>query len=181
MKTLIECMELREQLMEKFYQAHPSHRENIMVKMVGVCQIIYNHRMRTTAGRAFYREQKIEMNVGLLTKNPHHFDDTFAHELAHLVSYAAYKEKGHGQSWRYIMRVFGYEPKRCHNLDTSDVDRVHPIIARAKCRCMEHKITRILYRRMGQGRIYTCKKCRGVLQIIKQGGSHESHESQFVV
>ena len=31
-----------------------------------------------------------------------------------------YKEAGHGPEWKYVMKVFGLEPKRTHDFDVSE-------------------------------------------------------------
>ena len=48
-------------------------------------EVIYNARLRTTAGRAFLRRLQIELNPHLLARVPERLDEVLAHEAAHLV------------------------------------------------------------------------------------------------
>lgn len=68
-------------------------------------QVEWNTRMRTAAGRAHYRECKIELNPRLLTLEnaAEEVDRTFLHELAHLVAHHRHRGKKiqpHGREWR---------------------------------------------------------------------------------
>lgn len=76
-----------------------------------------NNRLKTTAGRSFYWERKIDLSTSLFSEHTHHFlVDTIPHEVCHQVAWDIYNEKGHGPSWKHTMRVFGIEPNRCHHM-----------------------------------------------------------------
>lgn len=88
-----------------------------------------------TAGQAYSHKNLIRLNVPLLINHPDELRVTVAHEFAHIVdrtAYAAYhrthradRKKGslHGPTWKQVMKLFGMEPTRCHNMDVSEVKR----------------------------------------------------------
>lgn len=80
----------------------------------------------TTAGVARYGHHVVDLNAQLFLENPKYFfNQTIPHEVAHLASYHIHGMKGlgHGKEWKVIMSLIGREPKRCHNLDVTNVRR----------------------------------------------------------
>jgi len=86
--------------------------------------VVWNGRMRTAAGRAFYREARIELNPRLQTLPREQREDethrTFLHELAHIVSHARHPDRRiqpHGPEWRRACGELGIpDESRCHDL-----------------------------------------------------------------
>lgn len=77
----------------------------------------------TTAGRAFPRQHKIDLNEGLLARNySKFFETTIPHEAAHLIAPQVYNERtGHGEKWVTVMKVLGVkEITRCHQYDVTE-------------------------------------------------------------
>ena len=76
--------------------------------------------MRTTAGRAFWPEAKIELNPKLEELAPDEVKSTLLHELAHLVAYARAGRKrinAHGVEWRQACADLGIPRERAtHSL-----------------------------------------------------------------
>lgn len=131
------------------------------------CRIKISDTMRTTGGRAHYRENMIELNARLLNANPTDVYQTVGHELAHLVSVEINGLKlgrGHGPNWLLIMRQFGLEPKRCHAMNTTGLRRRHATHS-AWCNCMEHKLKTGRYNRMRRGARFVCQRCFSVLRF----------------
>ena len=82
-------------------------RLEALVKKVAV---VWNSRMRTTAGRAFWPEGKIEMNPKLEEVAPAEVRQTMLHELAHLVAYERAGRRritAHGPEWRQACADLG--------------------------------------------------------------------------
>ena len=80
----------------------------------------------TNAGMAHYGPHLVDLNMRLFEENPSYFfNQTIPHEVAHLASVHIHgpKGNGHGKEWKVIMGLIGREPKRCHNLDVSNVKR----------------------------------------------------------
>jgi len=82
--------------------------------------VVWNARLRTTAGRAYCRNQLIELNPALWDISEEEIDRTFLHELAHLVAYARAGRKRiepHGPEWRQACADLGIAGEaRCHDL-----------------------------------------------------------------
>jgi SprT protein len=83
-------------------------------------RIEWNSRLKTTAGRADYRQKVISLNPRLI-EHPREIDRTLRHELAHIV--AQFREKSrrpispHGPEWKEACRDLGIaDEKRCHTL-----------------------------------------------------------------
>ena len=83
-------------------------------------KVVWNSRMRTTAGRAFWPEAKIELNPKLEELAPDEVKSTLLHELAHLVAYARAGRKrinAHGVEWRQACADLGIPRERAtHSL-----------------------------------------------------------------
>lgn len=85
----------------------------------------WNSRMRTAAGRAFFKTNTIELNPKLQElpgdQRADEIRNTFLHELAHLVSYARSGGKRiqpHGVEWKQACADLGIPGEdRCHALD----------------------------------------------------------------
>jgi predicted SprT family Zn-dependent metalloprotease len=74
-----------------------------------------------TAGYAWWagpKENHISLNAHIAAHERAAFDETVAHEVAHLVTFRKWgnRASAHGAEWRYVMYLFGYPlTKRCHN------------------------------------------------------------------
>jgi SprT protein len=133
------------------------------------CKIEWCNRMRTTAGRAYPRQNLIKLNARLLKKHPEHLEQTFAHELAHLAAYElyGYLGSGHGRFWQMTMRAMGYEATRCHNLDAEGLARPHRVAGHAKCGCKLWSIKPRRYKKISAGYHYKCNSCKQRLVLVK--------------
>lgn len=82
--------------------------------------VVWNNRMRTTAGRAFWPEAKIELNPKLRDIDESQVEQTLLHELAHLVAYARSGRRRiapHGMEWRQACADLGIGGERAtHSL-----------------------------------------------------------------
>lgn len=94
-------------------------------KLSGTVQVVWNKRMRTAAGRAFYQTGRIELNPKLQTlpeeSRANEIHQTFLHELAHLVAFARYpgiRIQPHGPEWKQACADLGIPGEdRCHDLN----------------------------------------------------------------
>ncbi len=80
--------------------------------------VAWNGRLRTTAGRAFLEEGRIELNPELLSRAPAHIDRVLVHEAAHIAARRLFGPgcPAHGRHWRGLMRLAGLPPDVTHNL-----------------------------------------------------------------
>jgi predicted SprT family Zn-dependent metalloprotease len=84
----------------------------------------WNPRLRTTAGRAFLRERRVELNPVLLARHPEVVRAVVIHEFAHLVAHRLRpREPGHGPTWRALMHAAGLPPRASHTLPVADLRR----------------------------------------------------------
>lgn len=83
-------------------------------------KIIFNNRLKTTAGRCDYAARVVDLSPSLMRENVKEFCNTIIpHELAHQVAFDVYGDTGHGPDWKSVMVVYGIEPARCHSLTSS--------------------------------------------------------------
>lgn len=84
----------------------------------------WNPRLRTTIGRAFLKEGRVELNPVLLARHPQETRKVVIHEFAHLVAFRrAKREPAHGPTWRALMRAAGQPPRATHTLPVEDLRR----------------------------------------------------------
>jgi len=78
-------------------------------------RVVWNRRMRTTAGRAFWPAGRIELNPRLLDLEGDEVQGTLLHELAHLLAYARSGQrriKPHGVEWQLACVHLGIPNER---------------------------------------------------------------------
>ncbi|MDB4358685.1 SprT-like domain-containing protein [Verrucomicrobiales bacterium] len=102
------------------------HAERLgLKKLAGQVVVVWNRRMRTAAGRAFYQTNRIELNPKLQAlpgaESEKEVEGTFLHELAHLVAYnrnLGKRIQPHGDEWKQACADLGIPGEdRCHSLD----------------------------------------------------------------
>ena len=77
-----------------------------------------NGRLTSTAGRAFYKEGRLDFSKVLYANNVDAFlNDTVPHELAHVIAHRVYNSTGHDAGWKKVMMALGFEPTRCHSFE----------------------------------------------------------------
>ncbi len=107
-----------------------------------VC-IEWNPRMRTTAGRAFLAQDRIEMNPRLVDFGAEQVHNTLLHELAHLVAWRRTRERGHGVAWRTACADLGIPNESVtHDLPLSP-RRTQRKRFRLKCPHCEYSFDRV--------------------------------------
>lgn len=88
--------------------------------LVGAVRVCWNSRMRTTAGRAFWPDRRIELNPKLREFPEEETWNTLKHELAHLIAYERSprrKVAPHGAEWQQACADLGIAGESvCHNL-----------------------------------------------------------------
>jgi len=109
-----------EQLAGDLLRAHGADR------IANEIRVEWNSRLKSSAGRADYREKLISLNPQL-HEHPHEIDRTFRHELAHLLAQFRAGRRHilpHGREWRVACVDFGIgDEKRCHNLPFPFIER----------------------------------------------------------
>lgn len=89
-------------------------------KLAGNIVVAWNSRMRSTAGRAFWPEGRIELNPKLVDFSAEEVRNTMLHELAHLLAYSRAGRKkimAHGAEWAQACCDLGIPNERAtHHL-----------------------------------------------------------------
>lgn len=88
-------------------------------------EVVWNGRLSTTAGRAFVRRGRIELNPRLLARVPGEVDGVLIHEAAHVAAFRLFGANipAHGRHWRSLMRHAGQEPRVTHKLPVDGLRR----------------------------------------------------------
>ncbi|MDZ4678531.1 MAG: SprT-like domain-containing protein [Oligoflexia bacterium] len=122
----------------------------------------WNSKMRSRAGVCYPYKNLIVLNPHLL-KTADILEEVYIHELCHLVVSKRWPlALAHGAKWQGLMRLCGFEPKRCHELvvEKKHKQRRWPVT----CNCKTHLITTVLYNRLTRGTHYKCLSCKGLLK-----------------
>ena len=129
-----------------------AHAERLGLKKLSKqVVVVWNRRMRTAAGRAFYQNSRIEMNPKLQTlpgaDSEKEIEGSFLHELAHLVAFNRNPGKRiqpHGHEWKKACVDLGIPGEdRCHSLDFQP-------------------------RRMKRNHAYVCINCGTVVERVRK-------------
>lgn len=82
--------------------------------------VVWNSRLRTTAGLACWQTKTISLNPKLIEISPNEVQRTLRHELAHILAQyrvGRVRIAPHGQEWRAACRDLGIaRESRCHDL-----------------------------------------------------------------
>lgn len=81
-------------------------------------QVAWNARLLTTAGRAFVRQGRVELNPTLLARAPAQVEVVLVHETAHVAAFRLFGPNipAHGRHWRSLMRLAGLPPAVTHDI-----------------------------------------------------------------
>jgi len=99
--------------------AREALRPLALPRLAGRVSVVWNQRMRSTAGRAMWPKALIELNPALEEIGGGEVRRTLLHELAHLVAYErchSHDIKPHGPEWQKACRDLGIpgEPASHH-------------------------------------------------------------------
>lgn len=97
-------------------------------------KVVWNEKLTTTAGRAFQRQGRIELNPTLLGRAPDQLAMVLAHEAAHIAAFRLFGANipAHGRHWRSLMRLAGHEPSVTHDIPVDDVRPARRVVVRRR-------------------------------------------------
>lgn len=136
----------------------------------------YRTDMGKVAGRAWYRDNKIQLNAIMMAENMDEFmNETIPHEFAHLaVKYTyANAKQAHGPEFRAVCRQLGAQGTTYHRMDTvSSLRAKNPakkLFAYA-CddSCRTFNFTQIRHTKAKNGSNYLCTCCKKVLKFVEE-------------
>ncbi len=109
-------------------------------------RVEWNSRLKTSAGRADYRQKLILLNPRLL-EHPGETERTLRHELAHVLAQFRAGRRPilpHGAEWQQACRDLGIrDEKRCHNLPFPVSERARRYLYRCPhCQRDFHRVRR---------------------------------------
>jgi predicted SprT family Zn-dependent metalloprotease len=86
-------------------------------------EVAWNDRLTTTAGRAFQKRGRIELNPTVLARAPDQLAMVLVHEAAHIAAFRLFGANipAHGRHWRSLMRLAGHEPAVTHDIPVDDL------------------------------------------------------------
>ena len=151
-------------LMTNLFLEYPDIRFDLPGKTAG--------QVRIRAGRLCL----VRYNLGLLQRHPEDFlTATVPHETAHLVTVRLFGTgvKPHGREWRAVMRLFGAEPRRCHDYDVEGLQAHRIRRFRYHCGCRSHLLTSIRHNRILDGQVYLCRGCGHPLELATEDRERE--------
>lgn len=98
-----ELEEIKRALQSVLYEALKKLEGAASREFASSVSIEWNRRMRSTAGRAFWPERRVELNPKLLNISLAEVERTLLHELAHLLAYyrnGTRRIAPHGREWQ---------------------------------------------------------------------------------
>jgi SprT protein len=118
-------------------------------KLACAIRVEWNSRLKTSAGRADYRQKLISLNPRLFA-HPAEIDRTLRHEMAHLLAqFRAGRRRilPHDEEWRQACHDLGIaDEKRCHNLPFPADERARPYLYKCPhCQRDFPRVRRIKY------------------------------------
>jgi predicted SprT family Zn-dependent metalloprotease len=118
----------------------------------------WSNTLRSTAGTA-KGLGLIRLNARLFEKNMSELENTFLHELGHILCNRIYGvRQGHNSNWYRVTKALGGTADRCHSLDVSHiVPRIQ-----YSCGCPDRtiNITKQKHNKILKGSVYICRTCK---------------------
>jgi predicted SprT family Zn-dependent metalloprotease len=123
-------------------------------------RVAWNPQLTTTAGRAFPRQGRIELNPHLLERAPEQLQTVLIHEAAHVAAQRLFGERvgAHGRHWRALMRLAGLPPDVTHAIPTRGIRRLRFAWVRFCDACGD--------RRLGKSVRYDVCRCGAADQFL---------------
>lgn len=105
---------------------------------------VWNRRLRTSAGRAFWKKGRIELNPRLLARHPEQIPAVLAHEAAHVAAFRLHgpRIRPHGPEWAGLLQAVGQPTDACHHLPVRRAQRRRYLYLRVCEPCGQRRIAR---------------------------------------
>ena len=135
-------------------------------------KVTKNPRPRRRAGVCKILQREIELHATLFkVGRRQELEETFLHELAHAINHLLFNGRGHGRTWKEVMRALELEPTRLHSLDFLQEDHQLQAVA---CRrrsevdylCEKCKFVWTRSRSLPRRRVYSHRNCGGIFSKI---------------
>ncbi len=140
--------------------------------------VINTQRRSTIAGKAYMGSRpRVWINVAVHQVKPEMLEDTVAHEVAHIISYALHGSDGgdHGHHWQRTMKALGQTPDRTYS-GTDEQLLAGKNMTRHiyRCECgYELNMSAKRHNNILRGSVVFHKGCRGkTLTYVRQTDKH---------
>jgi predicted SprT family Zn-dependent metalloprotease len=110
-------LETRKQLVRQRVQALITQANSILKTQLPDVQVLFDLRGKS-AGQASRKNNlyTVRFNLDMMQNQGwnHLYNDTIAHEIAHICEFFLYDRCGHGRFWRQVCVALGGNGQRCH-------------------------------------------------------------------
>ena len=153
--TNLTLNEQKEKIMDRATEIADEHDINF--------DLTFNLKGRT-AGKCHPSQRWVKLNPSMFKDNfKEMIGQTLPHEIAHLVAWKEYGERGHGAGWKRVMRRMGLQPDRCHDYDMSNV-----LKNKIYCDCKTHHVsTRMFNIIKNKPNSRHCTLCKTTVRITQ--------------
>ena len=105
-------------------------------------EVLWNRRLRTTAGSAHLRTIQIHLNPRLLARVPERIDEVLTHEAAHLAVGLVHGHgaRHHGPEWVALMAAAGHDGERTHDFPVAGLLRSRSYFLHVCSGCGDRRI-----------------------------------------
>lgn len=123
----------------------------------------------TTAGMAYRSLPKVAFNeVIMRNESDDSFFSTIVHEVVHHVVYRRYPyaKQAHGPEFKYVMRMMGANPSRCHSYKVTGLGIMAKTVKRYEYKCVcgvTHLITTTIHNKILKSEIRRCNTCKNIV------------------
>ena len=134
--------------------------------------IEFNIRGRSTGGRAWRFENRIQFNLDWARYDFNVYaETTIPHELAHLYTYIIFNDSGHGRVWKKVMLSVGLNPDRTNGNfgGVEPARKVKKYLYSLPCGC-EFELSSVRHNKIKRGIGYTCGKHKTTLKLTHWDG-----------
>lgn len=112
------------------------------------------------SGQAYLGKNIIRIN--LTSRSEDDIINTLKHEIAHLMQYMFFHQRGHGPHWKMIMEKIGGRPVRCHNMPLPPARNMRKVTYTCGCRDMEISMRKSNSIESGKS-VWKCRACGQVI------------------
>lgn len=147
-------------------------KNNIHADFASRIRVEWNDRFTARMGDANYSKMRMRLSTPLFIRAfAEEQENTVVHEMCHIIALHKFGRgiKSHGGEWQACMIIAGYEPTRCHDVDTTGLTKTRKTFPTV-CGCDKlHLVTQKVWLKIAQGSKYTCRRCKQWLQLAKVG------------
>ena len=174
----VKAKSLNNQIIDKVHEIF-DNASKIFNRDFDFPTILFKKRGKV-AGIANHVTNTLNFNMVLLTENTDHFlKTTVPHEWSHLIAreLCLHRIQPHGREWKAVMIKLGASPNRCHSYNTANSTVYEKTKYVYICSCQKHAVGPVRHKKLQKGVRYTCNRCKGNLNFVKNAGKVSRKEA----